>query len=84
MKYKSVIVTKRGGPDVLQVIENELREPAAREARIKVLAAPMPAVYGISGILAWLIFTLFLATIASAFPARRASRLTVRDTLAYE
>ena len=30
MKYKSVVVTKRGGPDVLQIIENDLREPAAR------------------------------------------------------
>ena len=49
-----------------------------------VLTAPMPAVYGIRGILAWLIFTLVLASIASALPARRASRLTVRDTLAYE
>lgn len=46
MKYKSVIVTKRGGPDVLQVIENELREPSSREVRIRVLAAPvcLPAV----------------------------------------
>ena len=51
---------------------------------LAILTAPMPAVYGISGIMAWLIFTLLLATIASAFPARRASRLTVRDTLAYE
>jgi putative ABC transport system permease protein len=49
-----------------------------------ILTAPMPAVYGITGIIAWLIFTLVLATIASALPARRASRLTVRDTLAYE
>jgi putative ABC transport system permease protein len=49
-----------------------------------ILTAPMPAVYGVTGIIAWLIFTLFLATIASALPARRASRLTVRDTLAYE
>jgi NADPH:quinone reductase-like Zn-dependent oxidoreductase len=39
MKYKSVVATKRGGPDVLQIVENELREPAAGEARIKVLAA---------------------------------------------
>ena len=38
MKYKSVVVTKRGGPEVLQVVENELRPPAAKEARIKVLA----------------------------------------------
>jgi ABC-type lipoprotein release transport system permease subunit len=44
----------------------------------------MPAVYGMTGIIAWLLFTLFLASIASALPARRASRLTVRDTLAYE
>ena len=49
-----------------------------------VLTAPMPAVFGLSGIIAWLIFTIVLATIASALPARRASRLTVRDTLAYE
>ena len=51
---------------------------------LAILTAPMPAVYGISGIIAWLIFTLILATIASALPARRASQLTVRDTLAYE
>jgi putative ABC transport system permease protein len=55
-----------------------------RGVGLAILTAPMPAVYGISGIIAWLIFTLFLATIASAFPARRASSLTVRDTLAYE
>lgn len=48
------------------------------------LTSPMKAVYGLSGIFAWLIFTLALAAIASAWPARRASRLTVRDTLAYE
>src|SRR5215207_3589112 len=49
-----------------------------------ILTAPMPAVYGMTGIIAWLIFTIVLGTIASALPARRASRLTVRDTLAYE
>ena len=41
MKYKSVIVTKRGGPEVLQVIESDLRLPSAGEARIKILAAPV-------------------------------------------
>ena len=55
-----------------------------RGVGLAILTAPMPAVYGISGLLAWLFFTLVLATIASAFPARRASKLTVRDTLAYE
>jgi putative ABC transport system permease protein len=49
-----------------------------------ILTAPMPAVFGMTGIIAWLIFTLALAAIASSLPARRASRLTVRDTLAYE
>jgi NADPH:quinone reductase-like Zn-dependent oxidoreductase len=39
MNYKSVIVTSRGGPEVLQVIENDLRAPSAGQARIKVLAA---------------------------------------------
>jgi NADPH:quinone reductase-like Zn-dependent oxidoreductase len=41
MKYKSVIVTKRGGPEALQVIENDLRMPSAGEARIKILATPV-------------------------------------------
>ncbi len=49
-----------------------------------ILTAPMPAVYGATGIIAWLIFTIVLGTLASALPARRASRLTVKDTLAYE
>jgi NADPH:quinone reductase-like Zn-dependent oxidoreductase len=39
MKYKSVIVTRTGGPEVLQVIENDLRAPFAGEVRIKILAA---------------------------------------------
>lgn len=38
MKYKSVIVTKRGGPEFLQVVENDLRPPAANEVMIRVLA----------------------------------------------
>lgn len=36
MKYKSVIVTENGGPQVLQVTENELREPTDKEVGIKV------------------------------------------------
>ncbi len=49
-----------------------------------IMQSPMPPVYGVSGVIAWLIFILALATIASALPAHRASSLTVRDTLAYE
>lgn len=44
MKYKSVSVTKRGGPEFLQIVENELRAPAAAEARVKVLAASVSLV----------------------------------------
>ena len=38
MKYKSVVVTQRGGPEVLQIVENDLHSPSANEARIRVLA----------------------------------------------
>ena len=38
MNYQSVIVTKRGGPEALQIVENELRAPAAGQARVKILA----------------------------------------------
>jgi putative ABC transport system permease protein len=51
---------------------------------LAILTAPMPAVYGINGIIAWLVGMLLIATLASALPAHRASSLTVRDTLAYE
>jgi NADPH:quinone reductase-like Zn-dependent oxidoreductase len=39
MKYRSLIVRKHGGPEVLDVVENELRLPQKGEARIRVLAA---------------------------------------------
>ncbi len=39
MKYKSVIAARFGGPEVLQITENNLRPPLADEARIKVLAS---------------------------------------------
>ena len=39
LKYKRILVSRFGGPDVLQVAENDLRPPSVGEARIKVLAA---------------------------------------------
>jgi NADPH:quinone reductase-like Zn-dependent oxidoreductase len=39
MKYKSVVATRLGGPEVLQVVDTELRAPSAGEARIRVAAA---------------------------------------------
>jgi NADPH:quinone reductase-like Zn-dependent oxidoreductase len=41
MQYKSVIVTGRGGPDILQIFENDLRALLPGEARVKILAAPV-------------------------------------------
>jgi len=38
MKFKSVIISKRGGPEVLQVIEKELVPPQSNEVLIKVQA----------------------------------------------
>lgn len=43
MKYKSVIVTARGGPEALEVVENDLLPPGTGKARIKILAAPVCA-----------------------------------------
>ncbi|MGD9147987.1 MAG: medium chain dehydrogenase/reductase family protein [Anaerolineae bacterium] len=42
-QYRRVVVTKHGGPEVLQVVVEDLPEPGAGEVRVKVLAA------GISG-----------------------------------
>jgi NADPH:quinone reductase-like Zn-dependent oxidoreductase len=41
MNYKSVMVIERGGPEVLQIVENELHPPAPGEARIKIMATPV-------------------------------------------
>lgn len=43
MKYRSVVVTERGGPEVLQITERDLRPPLAKKARIRVLAAAVCA-----------------------------------------
>jgi len=39
MKYRRVVISRHGGPDVLQVVEDDLREPAPGEVRIRVRAA---------------------------------------------
>jgi NADPH:quinone reductase-like Zn-dependent oxidoreductase len=39
MTYKCVVATRRGGPEVLQVVEHDLRAPAAGKVRVRVLAA---------------------------------------------
>ena len=39
MIYKRVIIKNKGGPDLLEVIEEDLPEPAPGEVRVKVMAA---------------------------------------------
>ena len=41
MSYKSILVTKRGGPEALQVVENDLQPPSAGEVRVRILATPV-------------------------------------------
>jgi NADPH2:quinone reductase len=42
-KHRRVVVTQHGGPDVLQVVEEDLPEPGAGEVRVRVLAAGVSA-----------------------------------------
>ena len=42
-KNHRVVVTRHGGPEVLQVVEEDLPEPRAGEARVKILAAGVSA-----------------------------------------
>lgn len=41
MSYKSVFIAERGGPEVIQMVEKELRPPEAGEARIRIMASPI-------------------------------------------
>ncbi len=51
---------------------------------VSIFQAPLSVTFNWSGSVAWLVGILVIATLASAIPAWRASRLTVRDTLVYE
>ncbi|MCP5100142.1 MAG: hypothetical protein GY943_31700 [Chloroflexi bacterium] len=46
--------------------------------------APLSHAFSIFGVLLWLVIVIILSAIASYMPARNASRLTVREVLAYE
>jgi putative ABC transport system permease protein len=51
---------------------------------VSIFQAPLTVVFNWTGSLAWLLCMLFIAALASAIPAFRASRLAVRETLVYE
>jgi len=48
------------------------------------LAAPLDYTFSLTGLLAWLTGVLVISALASALPARNASRLTIREVLVYE
>jgi putative ABC transport system permease protein len=48
------------------------------------MQAPLSYSFSIGGVLAWLIAVIFISALSSLLPARRASRLSVREVLAYE
>lgn len=48
------------------------------------VGSPFSYVYSVTGAVAWLLLAVCLAALASFLPAWNASRLTVRDVLAYE
>ena len=43
MKYRRVVVSRHGGPDVLQVVDENIPEPGPGEVRLKVTAAGVSA-----------------------------------------
>jgi putative ABC transport system permease protein len=49
-----------------------------------ILSAPLDFAFGWQGITFWLVSVIVIAAVASAIPAWNASRLTVREVLAYE
>ena len=48
------------------------------------MGRPVPFAYGLTGPVVWLVIVLTISTIASLMPAQRASRISVREALAYE
>ncbi len=52
-KHRRVIVSRRGGPDVLQVVQEDLPEPQAGKVRVKVLTAGVSA-YDLSARSFWI------------------------------
>lgn len=41
MNYKSILVTKRGGLEAVQIVDLELKAPGPGEVRIKIMASPV-------------------------------------------
>ena len=53
-------------------------------AGVAFVTTPLPFILSADGFIIWLVGIIVLSTVASAIPAYNASRLTVREVLAYE
>jgi putative ABC transport system permease protein len=51
---------------------------------LSIMATPLTFDFSMQGVWAWLVIVILLSALASFLPARNASRLTVREVLAYE
>jgi putative ABC transport system permease protein len=51
---------------------------------LAIVQSPLTFVFSWDGFLVWLVLTLLISVLASFFPARSASRLTVREVLSYD
>lgn len=51
---------------------------------VPILGVPLTYSYSMTGVVLWLVLVVLLSALASLLPARNASRLTVREVLAYE
>ncbi len=51
---------------------------------IALFQSPLTYIFSSNGVTQWLVIVIILATVASYLPARNASKLTVREVLAYE
>ncbi len=51
---------------------------------IPILGVPLSYTYSMAGVVIWLVLVVILSALASLLPAHNASRLTVREVLAYE
>jgi putative ABC transport system permease protein len=61
-----------------------MSQALAEAVGMALMGVPLSFAYSVSGMWGWLLAVIFLSTIASLIPARNASRLTVREVLAYE
>ncbi len=56
----------------------------SQQVGMALLGSPLDYTFSINGLIIWFIIVTILATVASLGPARSASRLTIREVLAYE